>query len=80
MHPIKAYCTKKGITQKEFAELAGLHPQEVSNFINGIKSPGKTAAQKISKATDGEITFRDLRPDLAALLDNPGDCFEVQGN
>ena len=72
MHPIRKYCIRKGLSQKAFAKIADLHPQEVSNFINGIKLPGKTAAQKITKATGGEIIFRDLRPDLVELLDTPG--------
>lgn len=79
MHPIKKYCEDKGLTQKQFAELAGLHYQEISNFINGVKSPGKSAADKIARASRGEITFRDLRPDLVSLLDG-NEEFKAQGN
>lgn len=77
MHPIKKFCEEKNLSQKQFAEMAGLHPQEISNFINGLKSPGKIAASKITKASDGTITFRDLRPDLAALVDGNGDSSHV---
>jgi DNA-binding transcriptional regulator YdaS (Cro superfamily) len=71
MHPIKIFCQKNNLTQKEFALKAGLYPQEVSNFIQGCKRPGQVAAAKIFKATHGEITFSDLRPDLLALLTSP---------
>lgn len=59
--------------------MANLHPQEISNFISGIKRPGPIAADKIKKASAGAITFADLRPDLVALV-NPdnGDKLEAQ--
>lgn len=68
MHPIKKYCTAKGILLKDFAEAAGLYPQEISDFLAGRKNPGPIAAERIKQASHGEITFADLRPDLAKLL------------
>jgi DNA-binding transcriptional regulator YdaS (Cro superfamily) len=68
MHPIKKYCLEKGLTQKDLAGLSGLYPQEISDFIAGRKKPGPLAAERIAKATEGAIGFKELRPDLVNLV------------
>jgi transcriptional regulator with XRE-family HTH domain len=38
IHPIKAACLKKGITQKQAAAKVGLHEQTLSGWVSG-KTP-----------------------------------------
>jgi DNA-binding transcriptional regulator YdaS (Cro superfamily) len=69
MEILREYIRKRGMTQKKFAEeILKVHPQWLNNLINGIISPSIGAAERIYKATNGEITIDQLRPDIARLL------------
>jgi len=59
-HPIRRYCKKYGITQREFAEQVNLSEGFVSQLISGAERCGRNAAMQINELTDGEIHPLDL--------------------
>jgi transcriptional regulator with XRE-family HTH domain len=67
---VRKYLNESGLTQKELAQLAGLHPQALSNIVNGIKIPGRKVIRRLVKASGGQLTALDFRPDWADMI-NP---------
>lgn len=66
---IRAYLKENQLTQKQLAELAGVKPQVISNICNGLRIPGEDVGRRIVEATNGKITYLDLRPDLADIIE-----------
>lgn len=60
MHPIKRYCEKHGLNQKEFADAMGLSAGFVSQLITGREKCGRRAGLKIVQRCGGEITLQEL--------------------
>lgn len=60
IHPIRKYCRKLGITQRQFALTVGFTEGFVSQLINGHEKCGRDAAMNIEQATGKEITVGDL--------------------
>lgn len=61
-------------SQKKLADAAGLSQQLVSQLCTSSASITAETAVAIERATNGEISRRDLRPDLwPADLDWPSD-------
>lgn len=55
-------------TQASIAELCGLSPQAVSQWVAGVRPIPPRHARTIEKATGGVVTARQLRPDLAEFF------------
>ncbi len=60
VHPIKRYCEKRGLLQKEFAEVVGYTEGFISQLILGREVCGRLAAITISQKTGGELTIPEL--------------------
>ena len=61
---LQKYMTERGLTTQQFAELCGLKQYEVSRLKSGGRKASAKIAKKIEKATNGDITRYDLRPDI----------------
>ena len=58
---LKEYLEKNNLSYRKFADKAGVHYSSISYFLSGRnKSISLDLAQKISKATDDQVTFNDL--------------------
>lgn len=55
-HPLAAYRAKRGLTQEQFAWLAGITKGQVSKVESGQVTPRAATLEKIFKATKGEVT------------------------
>ncbi len=55
-HPLAAYRAKCGLTQQQFASLAGITKSQVSKVESGQVTPRPASLEKIVKATKGEVT------------------------
>lgn len=53
---------KTGMTQLEFAELAGVPGPQVSMWLSGRRRPGLESAFKIERATGGKVRATDWLP------------------
>ncbi len=60
MHPIQRYCKERGITQRAFAEQAGLSEGFISQLISGRDRCGRNAGLQIVAFTDSEISLEEL--------------------
>ena len=69
---IESYIKKYGITKAELAKKAEMHPQAISDLCAGRKREGRITTRKIMRATNNEIKFKDLRPDLSDILMSQG--------
>ena len=54
------YLARYDLTQKEFADRAGLSTGTVSLLVRDLVWISREAAQKISKATKGKVTANDF--------------------
>lgn len=55
---LKQYMTKTNIGYRELAKKAGVHHTTIFSFLNGrTKTFRPEIAEKISKATDGKVSF-----------------------
>jgi len=63
MKHIEAFCVIVGGRAKAAAEL-GISPGQVSHLITGRRNVTFQIAQKIERITDGQISRKDLRPDI----------------
>jgi len=52
-------------SQRELAEAVGCSQQQISYLLNEADRISGEMALRISRATSGEVTLADLRPDLA---------------
>jgi len=55
MNAILGYLERHRISQKEFAEQAGVSPPMVCQWVSGKRRPCVTSALAIEKATGGKI-------------------------
>jgi transcriptional regulator with XRE-family HTH domain len=67
-HPLKAYRERQvpPLTQDQLADLLGVSKAVVSRWEAGERQPGKEIIPIITEKTG--IPARELRPDLAALM------------
>jgi plasmid maintenance system antidote protein VapI len=65
---INKYIKRHGITKAQLAAKAELAPQVISDLCAERRKAGKMIARKLMKATNNEINFKDLRPDLSDIL------------
>lgn len=54
------YLKKHGLSDKQFAEKAGLHYTEVWNYRKGRREPLARKVALIEKATGGKVTAKDF--------------------
>lgn len=59
---IKDWIDSKGLNSFQFAKMVGISPASISYYVQG-KSASLRIAKKIQRATNGEVTIKDLRPD-----------------
>ena len=55
---LKAILTERGISQRDFAEMAGTHEVSISRIVNGSRQPGLAMLTKLSSALG--ISISDL--------------------
>lgn len=72
----KAYVRKHGISGSEFGRRMKISKHTACRLINGSQNASPRLARRIQSKTKGEITVRDLRPDLAAVF---GETLIVNG-
>ncbi len=60
VHPIKRYCVKRGLLQREFADVVGYTEGFISQLILSQQVCGRLAAKTISEKTGGEISIAEL--------------------
>jgi len=58
------YRKAKGLKQFTFAKLVGVTASCISQIENKRRKPSIDIARKIERATKGEITKEELRPDI----------------
>jgi len=61
---IEDYVKRHGMTKKQLAANAKMHPQVITDLCAERIVAGVRRARRLTEATSGEITFKDLRPDL----------------
>ena len=62
---LKSYFKQQPYGAKSlFAEKLGITPTWLGLLIRKARRPSAALAKRIEKATKGEVTARDLRPDL----------------
>jgi transcriptional regulator with XRE-family HTH domain len=52
---LSQYLAAHGIRQAEFARRAGISRAMICQILSGVRLPGLFTAQRIEKATDGEV-------------------------
>lgn len=60
---ISEYMTKRGLSQSAFGNLVGRSQGRVSQWLRGETITAETA-RHIERATAGEVSAAELRPDL----------------
>lgn len=55
MNKLAAYLSSTGLSQKQFADLANLHPSVVSKFLTGKVKPSLETAVSIERITRGKV-------------------------
>lgn len=65
---IPAYLLKRRLSQKQFADLIGVSPGAVWQWLNGYARMSGETAGEIVRTTKGEITQRDLWKYLVAKI------------
>jgi hypothetical protein len=65
---IEDYVKRHGMTKKQLAAKARMHPQVITDLCAERIVAGVRRARRLSAATNGEITFQDLRPDLLDIM------------
>jgi len=56
------YLDQEGLSQKDFAERAGLSTGTVSLLVRGLVGVSTPTLRKIAKATRGQISEADFEP------------------
>ena len=59
MHPLKAYLTKRRISQRDFAAKIGVNESAVSRQITQNRLPEPEVMQRIIDVTKGQVTAND---------------------
>ena len=57
---LKEYLWKYRLTQTQFAKRAGIKRTSVGSYIRNYRQPNASSALKIYKATNGEVSFREI--------------------
>lgn len=57
---LKLYLVKNRLTINEFSEMLNYSRTHLSAIINGRLSPSKKLAKMIEKATNGEVSIKEL--------------------
>jgi len=57
---LKEYLDSRNFEYKEFAELIGISPGALSNYMYGRREPRPAIRKKILAATNGKVTLKDL--------------------
>ncbi len=57
---LKTYLVDRGISQRKFSEILGIHYMYLNMIINRKRRPSPSLAARIEKETDGAINFREL--------------------
>ena len=60
---IRSYIENTGISQVEFARLAGVSPSLVYQYLKQIRPVSEKVAVRIEKGTKGKLTRQMLFPD-----------------
>lgn len=63
-HLLKHYRNRTHLSQAQFAQLLDVTQGQINHWESGRKKISPAMALTIEKATHGELTARDLRPDL----------------
>lgn len=66
-HPLKAYRAKEGLTQGALASRLGVNRTSVARWETGARKIDDGLVDVVAKATG--ISVRDLRPDLAKIVE-----------
>lgn len=56
------YRTQKNLTQVEMAAKLNITQPHYANIENGIRTPSARLIQRIERATDNAVRFRDFYP------------------
>jgi DNA-binding transcriptional regulator YdaS (Cro superfamily) len=65
IHKIKALSNYlNGKSHTEFARSVNISCTHLSSCLTGRSKPSLDLSVRISKVTDGAVTFKDLRPDV----------------
>lgn len=67
---LKTYLELKRILLKDFAEIIGVSPATISNYLNWHRKPTLEIGRRIEKATKGKVTIDDLLSYWEAKKDN----------
>lgn len=75
---LAAYFSGRKVTKAEIARRCDISPEYVTQLSQGIRRPSPDLAARISAATDGQISVKDLLypdglPD-GAVLDDGGEA------
>jgi transcriptional regulator with XRE-family HTH domain len=57
---LRDWLLKKGLRQKEFAEIVQVERCHLSSVINKNRNPGKKLAKRIEESTNGAIKAEDI--------------------
>ena len=57
------YIEKNAINRTKFAQKCGLEYWNIYYILKGVKAPPLLSALKIERATNGEVSCKDLLPD-----------------
>ena len=52
------------------ARRVGVSSQAVSQWLSGVTRPSLENAKAVEAATEGAVRWRDIRPDIARLVDS----------
>lgn len=58
------WMAKNRITQYGFAKRYKISQPFITQILNGTRRAGINTAKYIERITNGEVTYKDLRPDL----------------
>ncbi len=64
MEPIKRAVEAVGGAQAVLAKRIGVTPQALNQWMKGLRPVPAARCQQIELATDGQVTARELRPDV----------------
>jgi transcriptional regulator with XRE-family HTH domain len=66
---LATYLSQKAISDGDFAEAIGVTRQAVHRYKSGERFPERAVLQKISEATEGNVTANDFMPAQAQAED-----------
>jgi transcriptional regulator with XRE-family HTH domain len=66
-HPLREFRLKNGMSQEKLGQMLGYHRLTIMKWESGRRKPSLSELPGISEKTG--IPARDLRPDLAKILE-----------